>query len=104
MAKANTNTKPKKPTVAERRRKTKQGQQSVNVYGKGCSSNYKLVMHWLSERQRTLPATYAAELLHIILNYMDLHHKARGAKRSFIKGEVVSLFSSLESPNQAISL
>lgn len=101
MAKANTS---KKPTAAQKRQKKLQLDRELVAYGKGCSSGHHFAMKWLQDRQRALPTVYPAALQHVMLRFMDAHHKARGAKRAFIRGEVVGFFSTLESPAEAVSL
>ena len=104
MTDQNSNTKTKKPTAAERRKRKLLVTKSVQAYGQGCGSGHQLALKWLCDRQRTLPDVFSASLQHVMLDLMDNHHKARGAKRNFVRGQVVGFFSMLENPSLAIRL
>ena len=97
MAKAKTTTRKTKAAKSKEK-------QAVDQYGNGCSEGYRLAMAWLEERKRTLPALAYPGLQHTVLDFIDEHQKARGARRPFVRGKIVGFYSTLENPSEATQL
>ena len=98
MAKSKSTTKPR-PATTDRQRKADQDRKGNYAYCHGCDAGYALAMQWL--RDKKMNPVFCTDLQHMALKFIEDHQKARGAKREFVRGQVVGFFSTIEDPAQA---